>query len=309
MTTKDKTQPNASSSAKLFTTVLNGPAPWSWQQYSQWLKTEWAELLRTGDPYKEEPYRQFLERHPCLIPGGEGTGESFGGHHGSWTGTVISQPSLPGIARRIPDFMWLTKNSEDIIPVLIELEAPGKVWFNSRGQRSAKLTQAQDQLAEWRQQLENPGNRQLLGEMYDFPRSWTFDYNLVPRLLLIYGRREEFRLRPWLNQKRRAIRDPATEAMTFDRIKPLAGSRDAFSVRIENRSPTVIAVPPTFRLGPTMAETSAALEGWERAIGSNDLISRERKAFLLSRLAYWREIGIRAIQGERLGHHDDRDGV
>jgi hypothetical protein len=307
MTTRDETRPERPSSAKPFTIVSDSPTPWSWQQYSRWLKAEWAELLRSGDPNKEEPYRQFLEMHPCLIPGGEGTGESFGGHHGSWTGTVISQPSLPGIARRIPDFMWLTKNSEDIIPVLIELEAPGKVWFNSNGQRSAKLTQAQDQLAEWRQQLENPANRQQLGEMYDFPQRWTFEYNLVPRLLLIYGRREEFRLRPWLNQKRRAIRDPATEAMTFDRIKPLEGSRDAFCVRIENRSEVVIAVPPTFRLGPIMAQAIAVVGGWDRAIASNQLISPERKDFLLSRLPYWREIGIRTVQGERPSPRDDRD--
>jgi len=203
--------------------------------------------------------------------------------------------------------MWLTKNSEDIIPVLIELEAPGKPWFNKDGKRSAKLTEAQDQLAEWRQQLDNPANRQLLGEMYSFPRRWTYDYNFVPRLLLIYGRREEFRLRPWLSQKRRAIRDPATEAMTFDRIKPLVGSRDAFSVRMENTTQIVIAVPPTFRLGPALAESVAAVHGWEAAIAGNEVLSAARKDFLLTRLQYWRDIGLRRLQGEKLQHHDDQD--
>jgi len=305
MTTGAETQEQSPPSKKRFTTVLNAPQPWTWDEYSRWLKTEWAELLRTGDPNNEEPYRHFLERHPSLIPGGEGTGNSFGGHHGSWNGVVISQPPLPGITRHIPDFMWLTKNSEDIIPVLIELEAPGKTWFNKDGQRSAKLTQAQDQLAEWRQQLDNPANRQLLGEMYDFPRRWTFEYNLVPRLLLIYGRRQEFRLRPWLSQKRRAIRDPATEAMTFDRIKPLAGSRDALTVRMERTSQIVVAVPPTFRLGPTLAESFAAVGGWELAIASNDLMTEARKDFLLSRLPYWKEIGRGRAQGERSEPHDD----
>jgi Domain of unknown function (DUF4263) len=179
----------------------NAPSPWTWDEYSSWLKTKWAELLCTGDSSKEEPYLKFLEQHPCLIPGGEGSGDSFGGHHGGWNDTVISQPPLPGITKRIPDFMWLTKNSEDIIPVLIEIEAPGKAWFNKNEQRSAKLTQAQDQLAEWRLQLDNAASRQLLGEMYDFPRGWTLTYNLVPRVLLIYGRSEEFRLRPWAIDK------------------------------------------------------------------------------------------------------------
>jgi hypothetical protein len=307
MTARRETQGQKPPSKKRFATVPNAPPPWTWDQYSHWLRVEWAELLRTGDSSKEEPYRQFLERHPCLIPGGEGTGDSFGGHHGSWSGAVISQPRLPGITRRIPDFMWLTKNSEDIIPVLVELEAPGKAWFNQDGRRSAKLTQAQDQLAEWQQQLDNPANRQLLGELYNFPRRWTFDYNLVPRLLLIYGRQEEFRLRPWLSQKRRATRSPATEAMTFDRIKPLAGSRNAFSVRVAKTSQVVIAVPPTFRLGPSIAEAIATIQGWERAIASNDLMTQARKDFLLSRVPYWIEIGRSRLQGERPEPHDERD--
>lgn len=304
MTGREETQPALT---KRFTTLPNAPSPWTWDEYSSWLKTKWAELLRTGDSSKEEPYRKFLEQHPCLIPGGEGSGDSFGGHHGGWNDTVISQPPLPGITKRIPDFMWLTKNSEDIIPVLIEIEAPGKAWFNKNEQRSAKLTQAQDQLAEWRLQLDNAASRQLLGEMYDFPRGWTLTYNLVPRVLLIYGRSQEFRLRPWLNRKRRAIRDPATDAMTFDRIKPLEGSRNAFSVRMENRSQIVVAVPPTFRVGPRIAETIAAVKGWVDAITSNELMTPERKAFLLSRLPYWDEIGHRSMQGQRLGPHDDRD--
>lgn len=57
------------------------------------------------------------------------------------------------------------------------------------GRRSAKLTEAQDQLAEWRKQLDNPANRQLLGEMYNFPRRWTFEYNLVPRLIDLWSPR------------------------------------------------------------------------------------------------------------------------
>ncbi len=307
MTPREGFQGDSRPSKKRFATERAAPPPWTWDQYSRWLKAAWAELLRAADPNTEEPYRQFLETHPCLIPGGEGTGDSFGGHHGSWNGIAISQPPLPGITRRIPDFMWLTKNSEDIIPVLIELEAPGKPWFTKSGRRSAKLTEAQDQLAEWRRQLDNPANRQLLGEMYDFPRRWTFNYNLVPRLMLIYGRREEFRLRPWLSQKRRAIRDPATEAMTFDRIKPLAGSRDAVSVRMENTTQIVIAVPPTFRLGPSIAESIAALRGWEQAISRNELMTPARKHFLLTRLQYWSEVGRRSLLGERLGPHDDRD--
>jgi len=203
--------------------------------------------------------------------------------------------------------MWLTKNSEDIIPVLVEIEAPGKPWFNKDGQRSAKLTHAQDQLAEWRQQLDNAANRQLLGEMYDFPQRWTYTHNLVPRLLLIYGRAEEMKRRPELNRKRGIIRGQATEAMTFDRLRPLAGSSNTISVRMESGVPVVIAVPPTFRFGPTNAEATSAVRGWERAITDNKEIAAKRKEFLLRRLPYWAELGSRSRDGQRLGPHDDSD--
>jgi Domain of unknown function (DUF4263) len=290
-----------------FTILRNVPPPWSWDHYSAWVQTQWVRLLRTADPLAEEPFHRFLERHPCLIPGGEGSGESFGGHHGGWHHTVITRPPLPGINKRVPDFMWLTKNSEDIIPVLVEIEAPGKPWFSKDGQRSAKLTQAQDQLAEWRQQLDNAANRQLLAEMYDFPRRWTYTHNLVPRFLLIYGRAEEMERRPELNRKRQMVRGQATEAMTFDRLRPLAGSSNAITVRMEGGSPVVIAIPPTFRVGPTNAEAISAVKGWSRAIGVNRQIDRNRKDFLLNRLPYWTDLGGRSRDGSNLGPHDDTD--
>jgi hypothetical protein len=242
-----------------------------------------------------------------LLPGGEGSGESFGGHHGGWNDTVISQPPLPGISKRVPDFMWLTKNSEDIIPVLIEIEAPGKPWFNEDGQRSAKLTHAQDQLADWVTQLDNAANRQQLAEMYDFPRRWTFTHNLVPRLLLVYGRANELKRRPELNRKRRAIRGSATEAMTFDRLRPLEGSKNAVSVRMENGTAVVIAIPPTFRLGPANADAIFAVRGWEDAVAGNGEITEARKEFLLSRLPYWAERGRQSKDGRGLGPHSRAD--
>jgi hypothetical protein len=55
----------------------------------------------------------LFERHPCLLPGGEGTSESFGGLHGSWGGIVIAEPPMPGNFLKWPDFMRLAKNSED----------------------------------------------------------------------------------------------------------------------------------------------------------------------------------------------------
>src|SRR5438132_7621768 len=89
-----------------FVMARDAPAAWGWDEYEAWLDVEWPALLGTANPLDEKPFQQFLERHPCLIPGGEGTGESFGGHHGGWNDMVISQPPLPAISMRIPDFMW-----------------------------------------------------------------------------------------------------------------------------------------------------------------------------------------------------------
>lgn len=270
-----------------FELIEDAPAAWNWDDYEAWLVAAWAGLLHSADQSDESVFQAFLEQHPCLVPGGEGTGDSFGGHHGGWHGLLVSQPSLPGINKRVPDFMWLTKNSEDIIPVLVELEAPAKPWFNQNRSRSAKLTQAQDQLAEWCQALDNPASRIQLGELYDFPKSWTLTHTLVPRLVLIYGRRGEFLGKPELNQKRRIVSGDI-EGMTYDRLHPEAASRNAITVRRSRGKAEVLAVPPTYRLGPSNQDQVGFVIGLEEAIARNPLMSEERRSFLIGRVPYWR---------------------
>lgn len=290
-----------------FELTRDAPPAWGWEKYASWLSSEWSDLLDSGDSLDERPFRQFLARHPCLLPGGDGGGESFGGHHGAWNETAIAEPTIPGLSKRFPDFMWLTKSSDEIIPVLIEIEAPGKPWFNSDGKRSAKLAQAQDQLAEWQATLDNPNNRQQLGELYDFPRRWTHTHTLAPRYMLIYGRRAEFEDEPALNQKRAKIRGANTELMTFDRLRPLPGSWNAVSVRSRRGKTRVGSIPPTFKFGPRNAEAVATHGGWDKAIQENDLITTERREFLLSRLPYWQGLGREVKAGDSLGIHGFHD--
>lgn len=291
----------ATSAGPGFELADGAPAAWSWNEYEAWLSAAWPEFLKDADSDDEEIFQHFLERHPCLVPGGEGTGDSFGGHHGGWRNLLISQPQLPGVFRRHPDFMWLTKNSEDIIPVLIEIEAPSKRWLTARGDRSADLTHAEGQLADWKQMLDDPASRQQFADVYGFPQRWAMDFNLVPRFILIYGRRSEFDRHPHLNRKRRGVRDMAIGAMTFDRLHPRPGLHDAVCVRIENLTPRVLAVPPTFRLGPGNAEMVARLQGLSDAIQSNELISEARRNFLLERIPYWTELGEASLGGQSLG--------
>jgi Domain of unknown function (DUF4263) len=279
------------------------PAPWTWDDYESWLHAAWANRLATADSTKEQPFQEFLETHPCLLPGGDGTGDSFGGHHGAWGEIALSQPPIPGVSRRIPDFMWLTKNSEDLIPVLIEIEAPAKQWLNSKGDRTAELSHAEGQLAEWRDALDQPGTREQFAQMYHFPSRWALQFNLVVRLVLIYGRRVEFERVPENARRRKVLRDDSVDAMTYDRLRPSAALRNAVCARVgpDASRPRVISVPPTLRLGPSRAETYAWMDGWADAIASNKLIGDGRKAFLLERLDYWSSVGTRVRQGESIG--------
>jgi hypothetical protein len=283
----------------------NGPPAWSWPDYEDWLSDAWATLLDNADPTDEALYQGFLEHHPCLLPGGEGSGDSFGGHHGSWGDIVVAEPPMPGIFLKRPDFMWLTKNSEDLIPVLIEIEAPGKRWLTDKGDKHHELTHAEGQLADWRQKLDDPDGRSQFADLYEFPQQWAQRFNLVPRLLLIYGRQSEFAERPDWNRKRRGVRDPSIDGMTYDRLHPLHGSRKAITVRVSRANNLItreaVAVPPTFQFGPENASSIARVVGLDEAIKSNELIADERQEFLLGRLPYWQDLGRREIAGENLG--------
>jgi hypothetical protein len=73
---------------------------------------------------------------------GEGGDRSVGGHHGAFPNAVISKPELPGLRRPVPDFMWITKVSGLVYPVMIEIETPAKKWFTAAGIQTHALSQA-----------------------------------------------------------------------------------------------------------------------------------------------------------------------
>jgi hypothetical protein len=285
--------------------IEDGPPAWGWARYYAWLRDSWTALLDEADPNDEGLYQDFLEHHPCLLPGGDGAEDSFGGHHGRWGDILVAEPPMPGIFLKRPDFMWLTKNSEDLIPVLIEIEAPGKRWLTDKGDKHHELTHAEGQLADWRQKLDDPDGRSQFADLYEFPQQWAQRFNLVPRLVLIYGRQSEFAERPDWNRKRRGLRDPDIDGMTYDRLRPLPGSANAVTVRVSRANDRVareaIAIPPTFQFGPENASSVGRVVGLDEAIKSNELIDDDRRDFLLERLPYWQDLGRREIAGENLG--------
>lgn len=138
--------------------VAERPLPWPWSRYESWLTAEWQALL--GRSPSESEVHEFLEQHPSMVPGGEGGEQSIGGHHGAFPAALISEPELPGLTRPTPDFMWISKMSSVVKPVLIEIERPDKRWFRSSdGVPHSDLTQAIDQISTWRDWFESEPHR------------------------------------------------------------------------------------------------------------------------------------------------------
>lgn len=140
------------------------PAPTEWATYKDWLLPRWQRLLDEDPP--EVSVQNFLEAHPSLLPGALGD-VGPGGHHGPELDAVFSQPPLKGLHRnRVPDFMWVTRSTSLITPICIEIERPGKHWFNASGTPTADLTQALDQLVDWKTWFSEPENQSIFRRTY-----------------------------------------------------------------------------------------------------------------------------------------------
>lgn len=252
-------------------------------QYEALLAGVWADLL-DREPSEREVH-EFLERHPAMIPGAFGAvGWSSG--HAPFPGAVISQPELHGYHRRKPDFMWISKNSSYLNPVLIEIESPRKKIFRKDGSPTAAFTQARNQLAEWKVWFAKPENQHAFLRAYDipFPR-----LKLEPHFVLIYGRRSEFEDNELLTRHRAELMGDDEILMSFDRLAYDPKSNQFPSVRHTVKGYEVMHIPPTYWLGPGMFAYNVPLQGRVEAVDRNHLITSERKFFLRNRITYWEE--------------------
>jgi hypothetical protein len=109
-----------------------------WEAYEQQVASAWRKLLASPEAAIEANLHHFLERHPCMLPGFR----SMTGHSGHYPypGAVITEPKLPGLSTRRPDFCWIATDSVTITPVLIEIEAPQKRWFVQDGPAAESST-------------------------------------------------------------------------------------------------------------------------------------------------------------------------
>lgn len=266
--------------------------PIRWEEYSCLIKSEWNDLLNRQPTPLENEIQNFLEKHPCMIPGAH---NMFGGEsgHPPILHAVISQPVMPTYGGYIPDFMWLSTNSDCVEPVFIEIESPKKKWFTKAGTFTQNFQQALDQIDNWKAYLNEPTNEMKFKEFYGLDQ---YPYNqraFTPSFVLIYGRREEATLNPHNNKKRHYKGGEKVVTMTFDRLSPKYENHQYVCLKIilENQSPffKAISVPATLEWCPILASIRSMYLDLDEAINMNEHISPKRKEFLIRRLNYWNE--------------------
>lgn len=267
------------------------PRPLEWQAYSDQVQGQWFSLLASSP---DEPQVQaFLELHPAMIPGGSGD-IGPGGHHGSDLGLVFCQPRLEGAGRElVPDFMWVTRSSGLITPILIEIEKPSKEWFRQDGRPTRHFTDARDQLTQWRDWFSIDGNStifrnkfQLLGDRYP-------SRPLAPQFLLIYGRESEFeygvkhRNPDELNRKRQSLRRADETFMTFDSLRPRYDHSSTITATMTATGVELFAFSPVFESGPQLMAGIRRVAGADTALDRSTMISVERRNYLKERWQTW----------------------
>jgi hypothetical protein len=270
--------------------IVDGPTRLEWGTYEALVRQAWTTLLDSGCS-EEREYQQFLERHPCMVPGPFGLIGTSG--HSPFPSAVISQPVLPDFTRRVPDFMWIARNSGTVYPILIEIESPSKLWFTRADNQNAKLTQARDQITEWKAWFQNPLNVARLRDYYEFE---VRGENIRPLYLLIYGRRAEANKTVERQRRRSSLARDDEFLMTYDHLVPQPGASEFYTVRVDRSGYQALYVPPTATLGPLFAHERAKIRNKDIAVSNSPYFSAERRAFYISRLPYWDNW---AVNGQR----------
>jgi hypothetical protein len=289
------------------------PMPLEWTEYSDKTRAAWFDLLST-DP-EEREIQEFLELHPSMIPGGSGD-IGPGGHHGSEMGVVFRRPRLTGGGRILePDFMWVTRSSGLITPILIEIEKPSKRWFKQDGRPTRTFTEAHDQLNDWKAWFQIEGNATIfrnefmLGDQY-------LDRPLEPQFVLIYGRESEFEfgLSPHANpdqlrRKRDTQRRRSETFQSFDSLRPKYDHGDSITVTMKATGPVPFAFSPTYHPNAGIGAGALRLGNPAEALDRTVMMSKERKEYISSRWDYWsaQELARRAGPDMPVGHDLSRE--
>ncbi|MFD6358208.1 Shedu anti-phage system protein SduA domain-containing protein [Nocardia tengchongensis] len=278
------------------------PRALEWALYADRVAAAWVELLES-DP-EERAVQAFLERHPSMVPGGCGD-IGPGGHHMSEMSAVFREPHLTGYGRkREPDFMWITRSTSLITPILIEIEKPSKRWFTKGDQPTAEFTQARNQLNDWRSWFSQPENQILFRKTYLFEDKYE-DRALEPQFVLIYGRQSEFEIggghvRPEVLRRKRDLQRAADESFrTFDSLRPRYELGDSLTVTMTAQGPSVFAFSPVYHTSTGTYEDAFVLgDDISDAMNRTVWTTEERKGYLKSRWAHWYQVALNVRSGK-----------
>jgi Domain of unknown function (DUF4263) len=269
------------------------PRALAWEQYSDRVLSEWY-LLLSKEPEEAEVQR-FLELHPSMIPGGSGD-IGPGGHHGSDMGAVFRRPDLIGAGRAFqPDFMWVTRSTSLVTPILVEIEKPSKRWFRRDGRPTSEFTEAHDQLNGWRSWFARDGNNALFRERFLFLGEKYEDRPLEPQYVLIYGRESEFGIGGGhanprgLRYKRDQQRGMNESFMTFDALRPRFDHSNSMTLTMTARGPEIHAFSPVYGTSTGVGEGALLLGDPHDALYRSVMISDERRAYLAKRWSHWQQ--------------------
>ena len=245
--------------------------------YNDLLMKQWRALLDNPASRDERLLQGFLERHPSLLPGSNTMDGDSG--HGAFPLAVVSQPKLPGLSDRHPDFMWIATDSESLYPILIEIETPHKQWFyGDRAEVHSDLAHAQGQLAEWRAWFNRGHNRTLFLEAFQVP-SLLRERRLSPRFVLIHGRRANYETAPLRRAKRAELAREHERLMSFDRLTPAKWGVLYSCVRLTAEGYRVVSVPPSLTI-VNDGEDYRCTVGWDDALDICPDMSAARREYL-----------------------------
>lgn len=265
--------------------MAQGPPAVPFDVYASTILEAWQSLLSSNPA--EVAVQRFLEDHPALLPSSHGPEGSTS--ESPFSNLLVTQPVLPGLNARQPDFLWFTTNSGKWFLVLVEIERPGQKIFRSDCVPTAHFTRARNQLNQWREWFHQPANQLKFNQDYGVPDFWTYGRVMALHLVLIYGRRSEFMNNPALSRQRATLLSGNDEElMSFDRLTLDPFLNDAVTARASgNGRYKALKVPPTFTLGPSHTERLLYLDNLNAAIDSSQGWTSERREFIKQRILYW----------------------
>ncbi|MEQ4671023.1 Shedu immune nuclease family protein [Providencia manganoxydans] len=175
-------------------------------------RIEFLSLL--GKNEKEQIYQEYLEKNTEFIP------REFIQNHGLHLSTVFRK--FPLSSEYIPDFLYISKSSDDWNVVLIEIEKPSSKYFlNNTTNFHNDFTKAIEQMNDWRAWISIPANLESLKQnsLIHFLVPSIMQRNpLNIKYLLVHGRREEYEGNEIRKNKIRSMERDDFKIISFDNL-------------------------------------------------------------------------------------------